>query len=574
MASRDVTLLNSLIGYVLDVKPYHTKIKEFLSELFFSDKLNVNVTDTVSWGLYHQNVWTRDDVGGYNFQRLCEGYDSDKKFRIPAAVWPRWSITDNELQTPLGDDPAVSTGESTFDFSFPNSSHFLGSDHVDGNVYRYRVPFHQGSRVYIDSVRQTFGVDYIIDATRSFIEFAVAPGPSQHIEVQLMKVDRLFIAYNYPFDYGVDYDFDGYGYDILPYDSSESNPGSPVADFFEFTVDSTRELGYQPPSFFNTVPNKFPKAELQVLGLGSGNMDGETWRITAIGPWNFKVQKLQNPGYDMYGFDETSFDDSISPETWFANFKEIFDNGQVSFLIDRVWCNYYLVPDNDSYDLLLLDDTDFLPSLELITEHGVITDPTPDLHRPMEFIYKRVISEGGYDATGFSDDSFDEPDAVDIPSFSIGKVKKFVQNLIPGPLEYYVFELTDVPVRGTYVELRIEQNGQLNPWLNAIIRDDMYIRVNYVSPVSSKFIHNVNLIGNEYVELAEVDELVLYHGRDVFPTSITVTQNGSPLSLPATLLVRYFEGTQLPPNTIGFDKNRVIINLATAQAIEVSLTFA
>src|ERR1035437_7795942 len=102
-------LLSSFIDYVNDVKPYHSKVKEFLSELFFTDSFNVNIIENLNWTLYHQNVWTRDDVGGYNLQRLCEGIPLDQTFRIPAAIWPRWSI-DHTGQTPPGDDPALLNG--------------------------------------------------------------------------------------------------------------------------------------------------------------------------------------------------------------------------------------------------------------------------------------------------------------------------------------------------------------------------------------------------------------------------------------------------------------------------------
>ena len=35
----------------------------------------------------------------------------------------------------------------------------------------------------------------------------------------------------------------------------------------------------------------------------------------------------------------------------------------------------------------------------------------------------------------------------------------------------------------------------------------------------------------------------------------------------------YFEGTMLPPDFIGVDLQRIVINLATPQTIKVTLTF-
>ena len=209
MASKDVTLLKSLSGYVNDVKPYHTKIKQFLSELFFEDSFNVNVTEKLDWNIYHQNIWTRDDLGGYRLQRLCEGYEGDRTFRIPDAVWPRFSVSDNPGQTPPGDDPALDRSVGTQyippQLSAMPVTTFKGSDGVAG---RFKVPFHQGSRVYKNGAQQQYGVDYIVDSTRSFIQFIVAPLPNDLIDVQLFRVDRLFIAYNYPFDYNINLDYD------------------------------------------------------------------------------------------------------------------------------------------------------------------------------------------------------------------------------------------------------------------------------------------------------------------------------------------------------------------------------
>lgn len=577
MASRDITLLNSLIDYVLDVKPYHTKIKEFLSELFFEDSFNVNVTDKLDMSVYHQNVWTRDDVGGYHLQRLCEDIPGDKKFRIPAAVWPRFSLTDTPGQTPGGYDSA-----SGLNYGEWKESYFLGSDHVPGNPNRYKVPFHQGSRVYIDGVPQAYGTDYVVDKTRSFIQFSTAPSLTAVIEVQMMKVDRLFIAYNLPFDFNVGYDYDSYGYDIMSYDSSDMT-GILDSDYFQVAIDSNQLVGYQPPMFHNAIPSNYPKAELTMLGVTGATVTGDIWTITAVGPWRFKVQKNR------------------TGQVWYANFKQKFDNGQISFIIDRNWADYYIVGDNDSYDSYDVlsfedwesgyDDTDFLVSLKLQTEHGVVVDPTAPVHRPIEFITRDTIVDGGFDVGGFTDSLFDEPTSLFVPGFLIGKVKKVTQlDGLTGPQDYYSFELSAVPLRGTYVELRLEQNGQLNPWLNANIKDDMYLEVSWptgatinlvppygnttIAPGTTKLIHSV-VIDNETVfeETRPVDELVLYHGRGVYPTSVVVEHLGSPLALGYATVLTYFEGSQLPQDFVGVDKSRVIVELSSPKAIKVTLTF-
>ena len=107
MSRKDIILLQSLIDYVNDVKPYHTKFREVTSQIFFGDKLNVNVKEAYSLETHLQNVWTRDDLGGSMLYGMSEGLDSDRTYRLPATIFPRFSLNDAVGQTPVGDDPAT-----------------------------------------------------------------------------------------------------------------------------------------------------------------------------------------------------------------------------------------------------------------------------------------------------------------------------------------------------------------------------------------------------------------------------------------------------------------------------------
>jgi hypothetical protein len=485
-----------------------------------------------------------NDLDGYQLQRLCEGIASDKTFKIPSAIWPRFSITDNFEQQPVGDDPVVFlpddqvswtgddpslwVGDPKSWFGSRSISHFLGSEFILDDPTKYRVPFHQGSRVYINEVPQEYNVDYFVDAARSYIQFAVAPGSKDKIQVQLFKTDRLFIAFNFPFDSAVNRDYDMFAFDMLPFDSDESGLIGNDADAWNIVVDSSYPEGHWPILFYNAYPLNQAKAELKLLSLSGVN--GDIWRITAIGPWSFKVQKNQ------------------TGQIWFAYFKTPFNNGQISFVIDRVWSDYYLVADSNTYNVASVDETDFLVDLSVVTEHGAVTDPIPPVHRPMEFVMKSVTKEGGFDFMGYDDYGFNEPEASFTPSFTIGRVKLITETTANGPADSYAFVLNEIPTRGTYVELQVEQNGQLNPWINTKIEDDMYMLVTwpadtvtdqldptdpfsqvtipYTIPAgTSKLIHNVNLANSDappvpamgslsYTETRSVSELVLYHNLD------------------------------------------------------------
>jgi len=109
MTSKSDTLTQSLIDYINDVKPYHTKFRDVSSQIFFSDSFNVNVKDDHSINYYLQNVWGRDDVGGYLLTNLSEGDVSDQTYHLPDTIFPRFSLTDYPNQTPPGDDPSTAT---------------------------------------------------------------------------------------------------------------------------------------------------------------------------------------------------------------------------------------------------------------------------------------------------------------------------------------------------------------------------------------------------------------------------------------------------------------------------------
>jgi hypothetical protein len=91
MSTKDNELLQSLVEYVNDVKPYHTKFREITSELFFSDSFNANIRDTHSIEIFLQNVWDRDSIGGESLVRMCSNIDVDRFFNLPPTVYPRFT---------------------------------------------------------------------------------------------------------------------------------------------------------------------------------------------------------------------------------------------------------------------------------------------------------------------------------------------------------------------------------------------------------------------------------------------------------------------------------------------------
>lgn len=487
--SRDSKLVNSLVNYVLDIKPYHTKLREFLSELYFSDDITVSfIGEYCQKDIYLQNVWTKDDIGSRFLQSVSEGTDADRRMYLPATIFPRFSLNTflNYGQTPPGDDPATVDLEDLDVDGIPDSempptintgqSHLIGDSTLAG---KYRVPFHHGSYVTVDGVPQTFGFHYYVDSSRGFIQFTPGNEPvdGARIDVNYWNSDRLFISVNDPFT------FTGGGYDVPIFDGMGFDVPDAAADYYVLTVNSLAELGYS-VSFFNAAPGTQKPEIADVFIYPSQNVDGYSWKFTAVGFQRLAVQQ------------QTPFLGPIE----YAVMNERFDNGLIAFTLKNTWLNYYFVQDENSYicyDLNVfdndvyhqpLDPADFWPNVDIKTEHGVVVDPIPPRHAPVEIIGQVDLGDfttdetpgnPGYDIDNVGYDVYFYDDApstfqqypiyIDRP---LGIVKQIPVDTLVGPATTYIFEFFDVPARGTYIEIQIEQARQYNPRVNVSFLED------------------------------------------------------------------------------------------------------
>lgn len=108
MAAEDLKLLDSLVSYLQDIKPYHTKLRAFTSELQVNDELVIGITDDVSTTTALTNLWDRSAFGVIDtLASLSGGTDADRYFKLPFAIYPRFSLNDHSDQYPSGDDPAT-----------------------------------------------------------------------------------------------------------------------------------------------------------------------------------------------------------------------------------------------------------------------------------------------------------------------------------------------------------------------------------------------------------------------------------------------------------------------------------
>lgn len=473
---------------------------------------------------------------------------------------------------------------------------------------RYATPYHQGSRVYINGVIQKLDLNFIVNYTRSFIQFL----PSHHplttdiIDINLFRSDRLFISWQDPFYFKDENSFDVGNFDLDGLFNSPSDyflitaiPSNGIISAGSFVIGTSYTItsigttnftliggvnvigsiftatnigigtgtastnavsaGYFAAKTYYTIAsigttdftligassntigltftatgkgtgtgiavpaveysvsffsdqNNTHKASIQnisissLLDIGTFDVDsfdvdnfdnGVTWKLTATGPWEFSVQNTSvSPITDIGIFDVDLFDvvnfDNIDTLSMTNNaiFKTPYSDGVLSFTIDRNWSNFYIdqgvstgafdsdvfdtVFDNMgipvpieytsyyieqdlnsyiSYDSGLLngneyyDPSEFFPNSDIVTQHGVVIDPTPPRQQPVRFrpfgVVKRTIS------TDFQDD--------------------------------YVFQFDKIPPPYTYIEFRIEQEGQYNPWVSTTITEDALIKITYIN---------------------------------------------------------------------------------------------
>jgi hypothetical protein len=585
-------LISSLIGYIKEVKPYHTKLLDYTSEIFLKDEVHVSIADAqpdIKVGF--KNVWTKDD--DERLSRLSEGVEADRIINIPPVVLPRFSLNTflNFGQTPYGYDPAsidltdivaapgtvvysgsnvlaapingsslgaagyvITNSDGIPDNEIPYSptasnhlsqSHQLGSsevtykcklsnfsrtvtsatDHpttidftvnivasislaeamaygfsyatmpvyifsplinsaVTGTVSfdteyklsfsisgtldkaafplaegygpslspkqkvlayaltwnitarieqgtgRFKVPFHSGSYVLVDNIPKTLGVDYTVDRSRGFIQFLAGmhPAPTAKLAFNLYSSDRMFVAFADPFDYSLDRNYDIENYDVVLYGAGDTS------DNFSFTVDSSYPSGHSPVVFRDIRPG-YAKCKLDSLAILTSTT-GDAWVITAVGDFTLAVQQtLPSAGAIQY-----------------AALNQPFNNGKLSFTLVAPWVPYYFDLQTGSYLSLLdvpngdyaalgpyYDPADYYPNTGIKTQQGVFNDPLPPLHIPVLFNL-------------------------------VGKVKQRADGS-------YFLELTNIPKRGTYVEVRVEQNQQYNTRAAVFLIDELKIAI-------------------------------------------------------------------------------------------------
>lgn len=168
MLRSDKNDIQSLIDYIKDIKPFHTKLSDVLVEYHHHDLVGVTITDAHKVRLRQSSTWD------YNY--ISNGITN--RFRLPAVVLPRFSFEDGSrhLWTLRGIEDAIP--------QYPTA---------------YRVPYNNGMEVFVNGVKYTEGVEYVLtDPIHDVIYFnpGFEPVLGDKIEVKLINLDQLFININ------------------------------------------------------------------------------------------------------------------------------------------------------------------------------------------------------------------------------------------------------------------------------------------------------------------------------------------------------------------------------------------
>lgn len=305
--------VSSLVSYINDIKPFHSKLTDVVIEYQANDNMYVSFTDQSAMAMRFSSVWELELVSDGRRQQ----------YRIPAAVFPHYS-----------DD-------------FHQCERKGVTDEVPGKPGAYAVPYNNGVTVYLNGALQQKDVHYSIDEARTAVQFYNnLPKLGDVVCLNWAVVDRVFIGVNDVWQfYTLEYNSVGDGMDMLPYDAAkfdssgaanpiifENQPNVKLDPLGRVRVlqDSTGQ-DYYVFEFYNTLPLN-TKIKIRVEQRETYNGWTQTSITDAVvtkdlvrfkdtvnawivdpGTWN--VDKF-NAYFDMAGLDTAPFDFSLAEETF------------------------------------------------------------------------------------------------------------------------------------------------------------------------------------------------------------------------------------------------------------------
>jgi hypothetical protein len=301
--------VSSLVSYINDIKPFHSKLTDVVIEYQANDNVFVKLTDASSIAMHFSSVW--------ELERVSDG--KRKQYRIPAAVFPRHS-----------DDFHQCTRQGV-------------SDEVPRVPGAYPVPHNNGVEVSVNGGIKQIDIDYTINETRTVVQFIRnVPVLGDVVCLNWTVVDRVFIGINGEWQgYDLEYNSVGDGLEMFPYDAGKfdsDNSLAPVVtqkqlnvkikpfgrvravadskgqSFYIFEFDEAVPLNtkiwirVEQREAYNGWTQTSIKDTVKVQDLFRFYDTVNAW-VVDPGTWN---QDPINPYFDLAGFDEAAFDGGMA----------------------------------------------------------------------------------------------------------------------------------------------------------------------------------------------------------------------------------------------------------------------
>lgn len=147
MSTNNNLYIESLVDFILDQKPYHSKLTEVIQELQFFDKINVKITDHHEISTHLSSIW--DKI------HYSDGWR--KRFMLPPIFAPRYSSETNLFKFDLAQDE-ISYLKEPSTFNLPNTFQFGSSQGIESTYLNNEILI-EGLDYWISKGAYTFNVN-------------------------------------------------------------------------------------------------------------------------------------------------------------------------------------------------------------------------------------------------------------------------------------------------------------------------------------------------------------------------------------------------------------------------------
>lgn len=359
--NKNTDYIEGLIGYILDIKPYHSKLSEIVEEYHFDDVLTVEMLDQHRLQIKLSSIW-------------CSDYYSDGNrvlYRLPAPiVRPRYDSDDSHhlYEGVIDHDLEVinlSTTHSTYHVPDNDGEKWVkvngdpkleGLDYyVSRGIFSLEMRTDSGNRQWMEKPLYDAGFGWWRNFTSWNATPGWAPGPWGGIALNPSAPNEIWsfikinpISYTRPIfvtgELGID-DHYYWGYDLANYDSGGDDidcvTDGPDNDNYYVSGDYyAGELYDERKHCFDTVNLNF--------ALVDNNAPSEIWTVMAITPTTFSVVgSVSGPQVD-------------------ATLNVPYNNGIISFIISTTNPVFQAIPGLDIFYFTVINPAPF------ITLHPII----------------------------------------------------------------------------------------------------------------------------------------------------------------------------------------------------------